>query len=103
MDRSMLVFTDERGAVVLIEDDLARALGFDNPDDAVGDPLAATLGLATTDADNLLKEISTTGRARHRLAQVRNQRTGRSWWVMVSGSAAAAEGRFIGAGRPLPR
>jgi hypothetical protein len=97
MDRSMLVFTDERGAVVLIEDDLARALGFDNPDDAVGDPLAATLGLATADAEALLKEISTTGRSRTRLAQVRNQRTGRSWWVMVSGSAAAAEGRFIGA------
>ncbi len=97
MDRPMLVFTDERGAVVLIEDELARALGFDNPDDAVGDPLAMTLGLATADADRLLQEISTTGRARHRLAQVQNQGTGRSWWVMLSGSAATAEGRFIGA------
>ena len=49
-DRPMLVFTDESGAVVLIEDDLAQALGYDNPDDAVGDPLAATLGLATGQA-----------------------------------------------------
>ena len=97
MDRPMLVFTDERGAVVLIEDELARALGFDDPDDAVGDPLAATLGLPTTEAEALLNEISTSGGSRYRLAQLRNQRTGRAWWVMVSGSAAVAEGRFIGA------
>ena len=96
-DRPMLVFTDESGAVVLIEDDLAQALGYDNPDDAVGDPLAATLGLAPSDAETLLKQISTTGSARHRLAQVRSHRTGRSWWVMLSGSASAAAGRFIGA------
>jgi hypothetical protein len=91
------VFTDERGAVVLIEDDLARALGYDDPDDAVGDPLAATLGLAAAEAEALLNEISTSGGSRYRLAQLRNQRTGRSWWVMVSGSAAVADGRFIGA------
>jgi len=96
-DQPMLVFTDESGAVILIEDDLARALGYDNPDDAIGDPLAAALGMATSDAETLLKEISTTGRARHRLAQLRSHRSGRSWWVLLSGSAPASAGRFIGA------
>ena len=96
-DQPMLVFTDESGAVILIEDDLARALGYDNPDDAIGDPLAAALGMATSDAETLLEEIATGGSAKYRLAQIRNRRTGRSWWTFLSGSAPAAAGRFIGA------
>jgi len=96
-DRPMFVFTDENGDVVLMEDDLARLLGFDSSELAVGESLAAALGIAASDAGALLKEISTTARAKHRLAQIRNRRTGRSWWTFLSGSAPAAGGRFIGA------
>jgi hypothetical protein len=96
-DRPMFVFTDETGAVVLMEDDLARMLGFDDAEHAVGDPLAAALGMLTSDAETLLKEISNEGRAKHRLARISNRRTGRAWWTFLSGSAQATGGRFIGA------
>ena len=97
LDRPMFVFTDERGAVVLIEDDLARAVGLDSPEDAVGDPLAAALGLATGDAEKLLGEIATTGAARHRLAEIRHHRTARRMWVLLGGSSPSTAGGFIGA------
>jgi len=90
----MLVFTDERGAVVLIEDELARALGFDDPDDAVGDPLAATLGLAAAEAEALLNEISASGGSRYRLAQLRNQRTAGEASDMVDGARRAMRATY---------
>jgi hypothetical protein len=93
----MFVFTDETGAVVLIEDDLARLLGLDSAQDAIGDPLAAALGLATVDAEKLLREIAATGTARHRVAEIWNRRTGRRSWVLLGGSAPSAGGGFIGA------
>jgi len=96
-DRPMLVFTDEHGGVVLIEDDLARALGFENPDDALGDPLAAVLGLSAAEADALLREVARGGSARLRLAQLHNRQSGHRWWVMLSGSAATVDERFLGA------
>lgn len=97
LDRAMLVFTDESGAVVLIEDALARLMGYDDPDDAVGDSLAAALGMPAKEAQALLNEISARGSGRHRLAQIRNRQAGRSWWVLLGGSALVAEGRFLGA------
>jgi hypothetical protein len=97
LGRSMFVFTDETGAVVLMEDDLARVLGLDSAEDAIGDPLAAALGLATLDADKLLGEIAAAGIARHRLAEIWNQRTGRRSWVLLGGSAPATGGESIGA------
>jgi hypothetical protein len=97
LSRSMFVFTDETGTVVLMEDDLARVLGLASAEDAIGDPLAAALGLATPEAEKLLHEIASTGSARHRLAEVWNRRTGRRSWVLLGGSAPSMPGGFIGA------
>jgi hypothetical protein len=97
LGRSMFVFTDEKGTVVLMEDDLARVLGLDSAEDAIGDPLAAALGLSTLDAEKLLSEIAATRTARHRLAEIWNKRTGRRSWVLLGGSAPSTAGGFIGA------
>jgi hypothetical protein len=97
LDRPMFVFTDESGAIVLIEDDLARVVGLELPEEAIGDPLAAALGLATGDAERILREIATTGTARHRLTEIWNRRTGRRMWVLLGGSAPSAAAGFIGA------
>lgn len=93
----MLVYTDEYGGVVLIEDRLAHMLGYDDPDDAVGDPLGAVLGLESGVAEELLRQAAAATVAKLRLARVSNRLTGLAWWVLIGGSAAAAEGRFIGA------
>jgi hypothetical protein len=97
LDRPMFVFTDESGAVVLIEDDLARVVGLESPEEAIGDPLAAVLGLSSGDAEKMLGEIGTTGTARHRLAEIRNRRTGRRMWVLLGGSTPSAAAGFLGA------
>jgi hypothetical protein len=93
----MLVFTDEGGAVVLIEDDLARLLGFADPDEGVGDPLAAVLGLEPGEAAALLEDIALSAPIRNRLVQVRSRQTGRTWWALLHGTATVGEGRFLGA------
>jgi hypothetical protein len=67
------------------------------PEEAIGDPLAAALGLATGDAERILREIATTGTARHRLTEIWNRRTGRRMWVLLGGSAPSAAAGFIGA------
>jgi hypothetical protein len=97
LDRSMFVFTDETGGIVLMEDDLARVLGLHSAEEAVGDPLAAALGLATADAEKLLREIAANGTARHRLAEIWNRRTGGRSWVLLGGSAPSIGGGVIGA------
>lgn len=94
---SMLIFTDEDGAVVLIEDDLARMLGFADPDEAVGDPLAAVLGLERAEAAALLEGIASNAPPRNHLVRVRSRQTGRTWWALLRGTSTAGEGRFIGA------
>jgi hypothetical protein len=97
LDRPMFIFTDENGSVVLMEDDLARVLGLDSPEEAVGDPLAAALGLTPDDAERFLREIAERGSARHRLAEIWNRRSGRRMWVLLGGTAPAIAEGFIGA------
>jgi hypothetical protein len=96
-DRPMLVFTDEGGSVVLIEPELARVLGFDDPDDALGDPLASVLGTAADLTRGLLSQIASQGQVQFRLIQARDRRTGHPLPVLFSGWARSAEGKFIGA------
>jgi hypothetical protein len=96
-DRAMFLFTDDQGAVVLIEDDLARVLGLESPDEVVGDPLGAALGLDPSVAEALLRDVVANGFARPRLAEIWSRRTRRRVWVLLGATAPKTGGGYIGA------
>jgi len=97
LDRPALLFTDERGRVVLIEDGLARLLGYAQPDDALGDPLETVLGIPPDNAKRVLKEISSKGQMNYHPVEVKDRRSGSLASLLLHGSARYEGGRFIGA------
>ena len=97
LDRPALLFTDERGRVVLMEDVLARTLGFDNPDGALGEGLGSILGLPSDQAADFLKEIATKGQMSYRSIQALHRQSGSLLPFLISGTADYGGGRYIGA------
>jgi hypothetical protein len=97
LDRPALLFTDERGRVVLMEDLLARALGFANPDGALGEGLGSVLGLANDVATEFLKEIAAKGKVGYRSIQAQHRPSGNLLPFLISGTADFGGGRYIGA------
>ena len=97
LDRPALLFTEERGRVVLMEDLLATALGFENPDGALGESLGSVLGLPSDQAAEFIKEIAAAGQMSYRSIQALHRRTGSPLPFLISGTADYGGGRFIGA------
>jgi hypothetical protein len=97
LDRPALLFTDERGLVVLMEDVLARTLGFETPDAALGDSLGSVLGLSPDEAGQLLSEIASKGQMSYRSIQAVHRQSKDSVSFLISGTADYGGGRFIGA------
>ena len=97
LDRPALLFTDERGRVVLIEDVLAQALGFEDPQSALGEDLGSVLGLPSGQAGEFLKEIAASGTMSYRSIQLRHRRSGKPVSFLIAGTADYGGGRYIGA------
>jgi len=97
LDRPALLFTDERGRVVLMEDVLARTLGFENPDGALGEELGSVLGLPSDQTGEFLKEIASKGQMSYRSIQSRHRQSGSLLPFLISGTADYGGGRYIGA------
>ena len=102
LDRPALLFTDERGLVVLMEDVLAKTLGFETPDGALGDSLGSVLGLSSNEAGEYLSEIASKGQMTYRSIQAVHRRSKDSLSFLISGTADYGGGRFIGADITLP-
>lgn len=97
LDRPYLLFTDEAGRIILLEDGLALFLGFADPEDAVGEPVDRVLGIPKAEAEGLMKELFTRGEVRNRPIQAVSRRTGTAVPLFLSGMTQFVGGRRIGA------